>query len=420
MKLKRCNRCKRDLPIEEFERYYGERGETNLRSSRASYCKECRSELRLINLLKKKYYIIKTIFNGKCCECDAGLEYLPSFEFHHLNPNLKTTTWTHIKHKSIDNIKNWIKEEKVVLLCSNCHELKRDKYFVDFQDLILKADLFKCSAEDIDELINLAINNHPNYGYLNDFKRSIKIQIKKYIRKRFVFNQLFFGKCIGCGNATILNLLPALEIHHLNPYNILLKSNWRDIANQTCKSIISQVIKEDCISLCSNCHILIGSKINSYLFEVIEDNVIRELFDNNYKKLIANINNFNFTLSQIDLRSPLKLKFSQIDFWKIRLMQISIFLKNDNRNDFTVLDLVEILNHKPRSVRHYLDKLISLRFIKKTQDSTFPFDNNYRLTELGINTVEELKHSYNKTYRSLEFDITGMEEYMNRQNKWTN
>ena len=118
MDFKNCNRCKRNLPIEEFERYYGARGETNLKSSRTSYCKKCRSELRLINLLKKKYYIIKTIFNGKCCECDTGLEYLPCFEFHHLNPKLKSG-------KTISLSRNWeetkkqVEREKAILVISN-------------------------------------------------------------------------------------------------------------------------------------------------------------------------------------------------------------------------------------------------------------------------------------------------------------
>ena len=181
-----------------------------------------------------------------------------------------------------------------------------------------------------------------------------------------MFNELYSGKCIGSGKVSVLRFLPALELHHLNPDYVLLKSNWRDIANQDCLSIINQIIKEDCICLCINCHILIGSKINSYLFEVIEDNVMRDFFSNNYKKIISNVNNFNFDISKIDLGSPLKLKFSQDEFWKIHLMRISIFLKNSDKIDFKISDLIELLNHKPRSVRYYLDKLTSLDFIKKT------------------------------------------------------
>ena len=418
IRLKKCNRCDKYLPIDKFEIYSGERGKTNLRSSRSSYCKQCRSEKRLIRLLKKKYYIIETLFNGKCNECDTGLTYLPCFEFHHPNPNLKTTTWTQIKHKSIENILSWIKRERVILLCSNCHEMKKDKYFVDFQDLVLMDDLLKFSAEDIDEIINTSINNHPNYSHFEDYKRNIKIQIKQYMRKRFVFSQLFYGRCIGCGQVTISDFLPALELHHKYPINTGSKSTWRDIANQDCVSIINQIIEENSICLCSNCHTLVGSKLYNYIDQVIVDNLTRNLFVKNYKNIIKNIENFNYSLDQTDLRSPLKLKFAQNEFWKIRLMQISIFLMNNNTSDFKVKDLENLLNEDQRSIRYYLDKLISLFYINKSQESTFPFDNCYTVTDLGKTIVEELKESYHKTYRRLENDIRSMKNYMNRQNKW--
>lgn len=418
MNKKKCNRCDRELPIDQFEIYSGERGKANLRSSRTSYCKECRSETRLINLLRKKFYISKTIFNGKCCECDAGMLFLPCFEFHHPIPDLKTTTWTHIKHYSINNIKNWITREKVILLCSNCHEMKKDKYFKDFQNLILRDNLLEYTAEDIDEIINFTINSHSNYSHLKEYKRAIKIQIKKYIRKRFVMTQLFSGRCVGCGKANIFNLLPALEIHHLYPAKITTKSNWVDIANQDCISIMNQIMKEKSICLCSNCHILVRSKLNNYLEDVIENSLTRREFIKNYKSIITNIKNFNYNVGQVDFSSPLKLKFIQDTFWKIRLMQISIFLKNNNRSDFNVLDLTNLLNQDQRSVRYYLDRLISLRYLNKTQDTIFPFDNTYSLTDLGRIILEELKESYQKTYNRLENNIFSMEDYMNRQIRW--
>ena len=117
-------------------------------------------------------------------------------------------------------------------------------------------------------------------------------------------------------------------------------------------------------------------------------------------------------------RNPIKLKFSQEEFWKIRLMQISILSKNFERNIITVSNLVKVLKHKPRSIRYYLDNLVRLGYIKKTQEHTFPFDNFYRLTESGINTIEMLKFSYSDTYRNLNLNIRWMEEYMIRQYKW--
>jgi len=99
-------------------------------------------------------------------------------------------------------------------------------------------------------------------------------------------------------------------------------------------------------------------------------------------------------------------------------MQISIFLKNNNTSDFKVIYLENLLDEDKRSIRYYLDKLISLYYINKSQESTFPFDNIYKVTELGKNFVEKLKESYHKVYRRLENDIRVMKDYMNRQNKW--
>jgi len=417
--LKICNRCNKELSIDQFERYSGERGKTNLRSSRASYCKKCRSQTRLRNLLRKKKYIIDTIFNGKCCECDTGMEFLPSLEFHHQIPGLKTTVWTHIKHKRITNIKTWIKKEKIIVLCSNCHEMKKEKYFRDFRDVILMIDLFDYSSEDIDEIINIAINTHPIYSFSRDYKRNIKIQLKKYIRKRFILNKLFNGKCVGCNITDISQSLPVLELHHLYPAEITTKSNWRDIANYHSNTIMNQIINEKSICLCSNCHILIRSKLINHVEDIFEDPIDRANFIENYNTIISNIKTFNYPFNQVDISSPLKLKFSQDEFWKIHLMRISIIGKKNERCDFRVLDLVNLLNQDRRSVRYYLDRLISLQFLIKTQNTVFPYENNYRITDRGLKTLEELKRINQGTYEKLKNDIFCMDDYMKRQIRWT-
>lgn len=419
MDLKTCTRCNKKLPIDQFERYSGERGKTNLRSSRTSHCKKCRSETRLRNLLRKKIYIITTIFHGKCCECDTGIEFLPSLEFHHLFPKLKTTVWTHIKHSSLTNIEKWITNEKVIVLCSNCHEMKKEKYFNDFQNLILKEDLFDYTSEEIDELINNAINSHRKYSDLGNYKRNIKIQIKKYIRKRFVLSKLFGGKCVGCNKKILVKLLPVLELHHLSPNNATIKSNWADIANFHCNSIISQIIKEKSICLCSNCHILVRSKLINYIEDVFKKPISRANFANNYNTIISNIKSFNYPMNQVEISPPLKLKFSQDDFWKLHFMQISIIMKRNKRWDFKVSDLANLLDQDQRSVRYYLDRLISLKVLEKIQEHTWPFENLYIITDHGLKILEELKDFHKKSYEDLKNDLFCMNNYMKRQNRWT-
>lgn len=419
MEFKICNRCDKELPIDRFERYSGERGIRNLRSSRTSYCKKCRSELRLKNLLRKKKFIINSTFNGKCCECDTGILFLPSLEFHHQIPDLKTTVWTHIKHYSISNIKNWIEREKVIVLCSNCHEMKKEKYFREFQNVILRNNLFDYSPEEIDEMINTSINTHPKYSFLKAYKRTIKIQIKMYIRKRFVLDKIFGGVCVGCNKTNIYDSLPILELHHLSQENLVRKSKWRDLANNQCNSIISQIIMEKCICLCSNCHILVRSKLVNYADDIFEDPLIRTDFIKNYYKIITNIKKFKYPINIVESSPPLELKFSQNEFWKIHFMKISIILQNHKKHYFTVVDLANLLHQDQRSIRYYLDRLVSMELLNKTQENAFPFENTYRITEEGRNILEKLKELHQKTYKELKNDIFSMDDYMERQNRWT-
>ena len=155
-----------------------------------------------------------------------------------------------------------------------------------------------------------------------------------------------------------------------------------------------------------------------YIEDVIEDRIFRDIYLKTFNTIISKIKSFNYNIIQVDIRSPLRLKFSQNDFWKIRLMQIYLFLKKNNLSVLKVINLVDLLNQDKSSIRFFLDRLISLLFLHKSRESTFPFDNYYKITDLGYNVVEKLKISYLKTYDKLNFDLTSMEKYMIRQNQW--
>ena len=40
------------------------------------------------------------------------------------------------------------------------------------------------------------------------------------------------------------------------------------------------------------------------------------------------------------------------------------------------------------NVRYYLDSTIKLNLLNKTQDTCFPYDNSYSLTNFGVKKVE--------------------------------
>jgi DNA-binding MarR family transcriptional regulator len=100
-------------------------------------------------------------------------------------------------------------------------------------------------------------------------------------------------------------------------------------------------------------------------------------------------------------------------------MKISIILQNHKKHYFTVVDLANLLHQDQRSIRYYLDRLVSMELLNKKQENAFPFENTYRITEEGRNILEKLKELHQKTYKELKNDIFSMDDYMERQNRWT-
>lgn len=75
--LKECNICKNFLPFSEFH---------NAGKYLMSMCKKCQNNINKIRENKTKIKIITEYFNGKCHNCDIDIVWLPSLDFHHINP----------------------------------------------------------------------------------------------------------------------------------------------------------------------------------------------------------------------------------------------------------------------------------------------------------------------------------------------
>ena len=87
---------------------------------------------------------------------------------------------------------------------------------------------------------------------------------KAHIRNKLIIIDLWNGKCVDCGlGITKFNIenLSALTMHHQKPN---LKENSLPffhllMSNANLERIKSILINEDCICLCSNCHIMVQS-----------------------------------------------------------------------------------------------------------------------------------------------------------------
>ena len=118
-----CPRCNNECNIDDF---YKRRNKEHS----SVYCKKCTNEQTVIRQrnLKKQMIDYK---GGKCIKCGYD-KCINALEFHHVNPNEKDFTLSHLKKYTFNEV---IKKEldKCDLVCANCHreihfELSSYKY----------------------------------------------------------------------------------------------------------------------------------------------------------------------------------------------------------------------------------------------------------------------------------------------------
>ncbi|MBY9021471.1 MAG: hypothetical protein KGD67_10450 [Candidatus Lokiarchaeota archaeon] len=275
-----------------------------------SKCNKCTSLYGEIIKYRKKLRLLIELqhgkFKGKCSKsnCSTDISQLPAFDFHH--PSDKKYSWTKVQKKRYQKIKELLEEDGVLPLCRNCHALKQQIVFVDYEKLILNKYLFKNKSGrhkttiELNKSINEAILKHP---HLKDrlekdsqYIGHVKYMIKSWIRKRAITEQFYGGKCINCGETN----LSSLTFHHVNP------EKKKDISSEafrkySIKKLAIKIIQEECICLCANCHILIEATIfrehSEEIFRDVEnkDKYVRKvnLF---YEKFTKNIQNALNTL----------------------------------------------------------------------------------------------------------------------------
>lgn len=115
MKTKYCPKCDQNKKLSDFykknKKYYH------------PYCKGCFNKYCSIRWIQKKIEAIKYL-GSKCNDCTITYPEYPYvvFDFHHLDPEIKSFNWDKLKLQSQDTI---FKElDKCILLCSNCHRIK--------------------------------------------------------------------------------------------------------------------------------------------------------------------------------------------------------------------------------------------------------------------------------------------------------
>jgi len=290
---KECGICHQLKTYDKFSKRQG-----RLRS----ICEECRKDLYLTKNLKKKLKIISENYNAECFNCKKKITILPAFEFHHQDPKSKSYSWKTLRVKSYKDTLCLLKKDNVIVLCKNCHILIESVSYNIFKPLILLPTLFLHTPDELKDKINSFLNsNHYITNMLDkhkNYKSKAKYQIKKWIKKRYIIEQFFDSKCIGCEEITIQNSLPSLGFHHISPSKKKFVIKWDKISKLSIKKIIDLLKIEKCICLCSNCHSILHSK--HYIRNV--DDIFGDKYKSSinlvkfeYNRLITNIQDFDFT-----------------------------------------------------------------------------------------------------------------------------
>jgi len=294
-KVKECGNCHKIKLYTEF----GLKGR-GLRS----ICKECKKNKDALEFFRNKFLIVINLTNkqqkGKCVKCNTNFIVLPVLDFHHIKPELKKTTWRKNRRKNWKNLLDLFEKEKVIILCKNCHSSENTEIFNEFKEVILKDNLFEFNAEVINRLTYEYVKTNKTRNFKN-----YKFRVIEWIKKRSVIEQLYDGKCIGCEKVTVMNNLPALDIHHRNEHQSKRKKlRWTQIKKLDINSISEKLIKEDCICLCSNCHTL----FHSIKYKEFGEKIIGKEYKDQIEKIYKNLENkiISFEYKTTEIKDPLK------------------------------------------------------------------------------------------------------------------
>lgn len=345
--------------------------------------------MTLIRDFKLKLKLINDNFKGKCCKCNIDFLKLPVLQFHHPDPNEKSHSWRKIRRRSYEYILKKLIEDSVILLCSNCHLKEQAKIYDNYYELITFKDLFLLSAEKIRDLI-IQKTSMINKKLERMHKRE---KIREWIKKRYVVEQLYDGKCIACGNSDLISL----EFHHLNVNSKHNKSKWEYLETCNSKKIMEILIKENIVCICSNCHTILHSRFHEFAHEILNGffNILDvkkylKKIRNDYGRIKTNIQNFKF--NDINFRSPLELEIPHTEVWKIHLLKIFYYMKYKNTDFFKVYDLKPVIKISIKHIYKHLHRFIEMKFIGINNPNSHY--KKYFLTDLGHEKIKQLKDIY--------------------------
>ena len=113
MEIKICTKCKKALPLEDFN------WRDKAKGTRRSECKYCHSAFMKRKYQEKKDVVQDLKAQCKCAKCGESRGYV--LDYHHIDPNIKENTIARMTSNTYNLDEVYKEIEKCIVLCSNCH-----------------------------------------------------------------------------------------------------------------------------------------------------------------------------------------------------------------------------------------------------------------------------------------------------------
>jgi cytochrome c553 len=281
--VKECGRCHQ---IKTYKEYASRmmRGNKTLRS----ICKSCKIQTEQIYRFRNKMRVVQNIYDGelkgKCQNCNTGIERLPTLEYHHPYPNLKNKN-------NINFNQNWMKtkqrleDEKVSILCVNCHSKESSHIFNKYKEIIQKREFGPDTTnKEIKLYVKSQISNPAHHN-----------RVVQLIKKNEVIKQLYTGKCVACRKISTSDYLPALHFHHREKGNTHPGSEtFNAIKNKEIRIMKNQLKEENCVAICANCHKMDRTFHFKNLYKEVLSPELWKQVEKDYKSIRKNVADFEF------------------------------------------------------------------------------------------------------------------------------
>lgn len=113
METKICTKCKKELPIDQFN------WRDKTKGTRRSECKQCHSSYMKNKYQEKKDIIQNLKSQDKCAKCGDSRGYV--LDYHHIDPTQKENNIARMTSNNYQLDKVFDEIKKCICLCANCH-----------------------------------------------------------------------------------------------------------------------------------------------------------------------------------------------------------------------------------------------------------------------------------------------------------